>query len=187
MYGWQRYLSIEQEFAAARYYVSFSVGNAYSEFFTREVILLGVEIEAAFKELCRRINNSTPGNMGDYKSIILGTYPRIVDIYVSSKETGQIFYPFRGWDTGHLSWWDVYVQVKHNLVDQAATLDVALTMLQAYEILLFCIAATSGNFSFNYLDNPKLFTPGFEPGMSVINMQIVMDYYGEDIISKLTQ
>jgi len=81
MYGWQRYLSIEQEFAAARYYVSFSVGNAYSEFFTREVILLGVEIEAAFKELCRRINNSTPGNMGDYKSIILGTYPRIVDIY----------------------------------------------------------------------------------------------------------
>ena len=52
MYGWQRYLSIEQEFLAARQYVPYKLmKSAYSEFFTRQVIILGAEIESALKRV----------------------------------------------------------------------------------------------------------------------------------------
>lgn len=186
MYGLQRYIGIEQEFTIAQQYVDLSIEDAFSEFFTREVILLGVEIEAAFKELCYRLNGSTPGNMADYKSTILSAYPNIINIYVRNKRTGIIDYPFRGWDSGPLPWWSVYVQVKHNLIDRAATAGVALSMLRAYELLLFCVEATNGDFSFGYLDAPRLFIPEFEPGMSLENdMSFRLRYSGNEIQRRL--
>lgn len=186
MYGLQRYLGIEQEFITAQQYVDLSLETAFSEFFTREVIILGVEIEAAFKELCRRINGSTPGNMADYKSTILSTYPNIVNVYVKNKRTGTIEYPFREWDIGPLPWWSVYTQVKHNLIDRAATAGIALSMLRAYELLLFCVEATNGDFSFGYMDTPKLFIPEFEPGMTLENdMTFMLRYSGFEIQQRL--
>lgn len=186
MYGLQRYLGIEQEFITAQQYVDLSIESAFSEFFTREVILLGVEIEAAFKELCSRINGSTAGNMADYKSIILGEYTNLANIYVRNKRTGAIYYPFQGWDIGPLPWWSVYVQVKHNLIDRAATVGVALSMLRAYELLLFCVEATNGNISVGYMDMPKLFIPEFEPGMTLENdMSFTLKYSGNEIRQRL--
>ena len=186
MYGWQRYLSIEKEFVDARYYVSFSVENAFSEFFSREITFLGSEIETAFKELCYRINKSTPGNMGEYKEIIVKSFPGLVDVFVKDIETGKISVPFQDWDKTRLEWWDAYTGVKHNVVDATATLRIAVQMLQAYEILLFCIGAIEGDLEFNYLDNPKLYTPEFNPGMKLKgNMQIVLYYHGEDILNRI--
>lgn len=77
IYGWQRYLGIENDFLEALFYVSFDIKDAYSEFFSREIILLGSEIEASFKKLCESINGATPGNIGEYKAIILEAYPGI--------------------------------------------------------------------------------------------------------------
>ena len=67
IYGLQRYLGIERDFLKAQFYVSFDNKTAFSEFFSREVVLLGSEIEAAFKELCFLIDGRKPGNMGEYK------------------------------------------------------------------------------------------------------------------------
>lgn len=188
IYGWQRYLGIEQDFLKAQFYASFDLEEVYSEFFSREVILLGAEIEAAFKELCRRINGAEPSNIGDYKRIILGEYPGLVNTYVRNKQSNENQYPFREWDSGPLTWWRIYTDTKHNLVDRAATLGVALTMLQAYELLLFCIEATKGSFIIGYLDQPKLFIPDFQPGFAMIDdMQAVHIYDGTALREKLKQ
>lgn len=186
IYGWQRYLGIEKDFLEAQFYVSFDISSAYSEFFTREVILLGVEIEAAFKELCSRTTGTVPGNMGQYKDVILSNYPGIVDIYVKNKQTNIIEKPFENWDNGRLTWWDAYTNVKHNLIDQNATLQVALSMLKAYELLLFCVAAKQGDFSIDYLSTPKLFIPDFDPGLSIMaDMRTQLNYSGNQILSRL--
>ena len=186
IFGWQRYLGIEQDFLKAQFYVSFDLKEVYSEFFSREVILMGAEIEAAFKELCRLINGTGQGRIGDYKNIILGEYPGLVNTYVRNKQSDEVQYPFREWETGPLTWWRIYTDTKHNLVDHAATLGVALTMLQAYELLLFCIEATRGNFEISYLEQPKLFIPEFQPGFALLDgMQAVHTYNGAALREKL--
>lgn len=186
LYGLYRYLGIEEDFIKAQYYVSFENQNAFSEFFTREVILLGTEIEAAFKELCYRIKGETPGNIGQYKEIILCEYPNIVNIGVKNIKTNVVDKPFSGWDTGNLEWWDKYTGVKHNLVDKEATIHVAVTMLQAYLLLLFCISATAGIITIEYRDAPKLYSPLFNPGFRLTaNMKAEYGYAQDEIIRKL--
>ena len=184
IYGWQRYLSIEQDFIKAQYYVSFDIRDAYSEFFSREVILIGSEIESAFKELCKHINESRPGNISQYKQIILAHYPGIVNVGIINKQTHETQRPFDGWDKDSLSWWDKYVGTKHAIVDQNATIQVALTMLQALELLFFCITTkiTSSVFTLDYLDTPKLFIPSFQPGFAVMrDMNQVYTYDKQEI------
>lgn len=161
MYGLQRYLGLEKEFIEASYYVSLDQEDVYSEFFTREVILLGTEIEATFKELCNRINGSTPGNMSQYKEIILARFPNIVRISVCEKQSKKTTLPFENWDNSQLDWWNVYTGIKHNLVDAQATLGVALKMLQAYLILIFCVTAMKEDVYFDIFETPKLYQVGF--------------------------
>ncbi|WP_029200398.1 hypothetical protein [Oribacterium sp. NK2B42] len=120
IYGWQRYLGIEQEFITARQYVSFEQDNTYSEFFTRSVIILGAEIEGAFKKICSNIDGSALGNIGQYKEIILGVYPGIVSLTCAMRGSERRLQPFEDWDKEKLSWWDVYANVKHSLVDKDA-------------------------------------------------------------------
>ena len=184
IYGWQRYLSIEQDFIEAQYYVSFDIKDVYSEFLSREVILLGSEIESAFKELCKRINGSMPGNIGQYKQTILSFYPGIINVGVINKQTNEVQIPFKDWDNGALSWWDIYSNTKHALVDKTATLQVALIMLQALELLFFCITEKSASsyFSLDYLETPKLFKPAFQSGFALMgDMNQVYTYNKEEI------
>lgn len=187
MYGLERYLGIEKDFIEAKFYVAFDQDNVYSEFFTREIILLGAEIEAAFKELSNRIDCSTPGNMGDYKRIILSCLPQIVSVSVCEKQSGKYHFTFETWNIGALKWWSVYTGIKHNLVDTNANLGVALTMLQAYLVLIFCVTAMKEDVYFDILDTPKLFQVGFQAkGTAWLqNMDMVMFYSRETILSSL--
>ena len=185
MYGLQRYNGIEKEFIEAQYYVSFDLDSVYSEFFTREIILIGSEIESAFKELCHRIDGSTPGNMCDYKSIITHM-PRITEISVRNKQNGRCCYPFREWNDGKLHWWTVYTELKHNIVDEKANLGIALEMLQAYLLLLFCITAMVSNVNIDYLHFPKLFEVDFSVGAAIIpSMDYVIIYDRKEILNSL--
>ena len=187
MYGWERYIGIERDFISAKFYVSFGQENVYSEFFTREIILLGTEIEAALKELCKRIDGSTAGNMCEYKNIILTAMPKITQIAVIEKNSGRCCYPFYNWDVAKLDWWDVYTGVKHNLVDEKANLGVALKMLQAYELLLFCITAIKEDVHINSLEMPKMYNVIFPMrGEAILaNLDHIIIYERKEILKAL--
>ena len=140
MYGWQRFLSIEQEFKAVEQYVPYELEDTYSEFFSRMIILLGAEIEVSFKCLCKQIDpDKARGNIGQIKEIILHHYPRIAVWKCAIKVINREIVPFEGWDYGDLEWWSVYTDIKHNSVDENATYRIALKMLGAYEQLLILI------------------------------------------------
>ena len=187
IYGWKRYLGIEKEFLDAQYYVSLDIETVYSEFFTREVILLGAEIEAAFKKLCHQLDpNSSAGNIAQYKNIILGFYPGIVDFEIQNNQTHTVTKPFIGWDKKSLPWWDIYGNVKHGLLDQAATSKVATDMLKAYEVLLICISAKRGDLDLNYIELPQLYMPtmGMEFSIKGEN-RIYLSYSRKEILDLL--
>lgn len=188
VFGWQRYLGIEKDFLDAQYYVSFDLTDVYSEFFTREIIFLGAEIESAFKELCSRLGNTSAGNISQYKTTILGEYPCIEDIGIINKRNNSISKPFEQWNIKSIAWWGVYTGIKHNIVDRHATLKIAMDMLQAFELLLFCISATNGNFMIKLSEMPKLFIPELNTSHFTLysNMdEFVHRYDGRQIIQRL--
>ena len=169
IYGWQRYLGIEQEFITAREYVSLEQDNTYSEFFTRAVIIFGAEIEGAFKTICKNLMENESGNIGQYKETILSNYPGIVDLGCSIRGSNRELFPFKEWNLGKLNWWDVYSHVKHSLVDKNATCFESLQMLAAYQLCLFIVEAGRGNYSerdyiraYSAVDAPKLLVPHME-------------------------
>ena len=138
-YGWDSFLFIEEKFLEAKNYVAFEEKNydTYSLFFSNIIVLLGTRIEAAFKELCSHIDNTqTPGNIGQYKGIILKEYPNIEKCETQLIDSNLKFQPFDGWSNKKLNWWNCYTNLKHNLAANKLNLKVALDMLSAYFILL---------------------------------------------------
>lgn len=172
MLGWKRYLSIEEDFLRARYYVAFDVENAHSDFLSKSVILLGAEIEASFKKLCNLIDNTeTPGNICQYKGILLKELPNIGKFKsILREDTERNYLPFKGWDKSSLFWWDVYNNIKHSSDDKTATMEVAMTMLSAYQLLIILIAAYEerefdDRIAYTQLDIPRLLIPDVAMGM----------------------
>ncbi len=174
--GWQRYLSIEEDFLKARYYVSFDIDNVYSDFFSKSVIILGAEIEAAFKDLCRAISGKAPDSIEKYKNVILESFPNIDVLKSTLREDNQReYYPFKGWKNKRLSWWDVYSKIKHSSVDTKATLETAVTMLSAYQLLLFLVATYTCEvdsneyiIAYTQLDLPRLLIPDVPLGIAIV-------------------
>ncbi len=172
MLGWRRYLSIEEDFLRARYYVAFDVEYAHSDFLSKSVILLGAEIEASFKNLCSLIDNKAPrGNICQYKSILLKALPNIGNFKsILREDTERNYLPFKDWDKGSLFWWDVYNNIKHSSDDKTATMKVAMTMLSAYQLLIILIAAYEerdfdDRIAYTQLDIPRLLIPDVAMGM----------------------
>ena len=187
MYGWIRYLSIEEDFMKSRYYVEFDVESAYSDFISKSVILLGAEIEASFKKLCELIDRGKkPGNIGKYKEIVLEELHNIGEFKSILRDDKKHEYcPFKDWSNdshSHLNWWDIYVRTKHDLfVNHDATLDVAMKMLSAYQLLLVLITAyeksdDDDRLAYTMLEVPRLLIPD-------IDMSMAQNDYDEGLLS----
>ena len=143
-FGWEQYLIIEEDFIAAKKYINFTQNNYQvdSIFLRNEIVLLGSEIEIAFKKLINYLEPTTDaGNINQYKEKILLYYPNIVNFQTNLLGTEQIFQPYQNWDADRLSFWDSYVNIKHGINNVLATLKLALDMLSAYEIILYFIHA----------------------------------------------
>lgn len=171
MFGWKTYLSIEEQFLKANYYVAFDVENAHSNFLSQSIILLGAEIEHAFKVLCELIDVNAPrGDIGKYKEVILKNIPAIGKLRSALRENEEVqFFPFENWHNGKLTWWNIYTKIKHSTDDEKATMKVALTMLSAYQLLLILIEAyTPGEeerTAYTQLDMPRLLVPDLNVGI----------------------
>jgi hypothetical protein len=71
----------------------------------------------AFEGICKEIGvfyNSSTGNIGDYKALMLGRFPKITDFEIQITIGNRILKPFENWDKASLSWWNDYTELKHN-------------------------------------------------------------------------
>ena len=145
---WNYFLMLESDLDnTSRYIEPLNQENVYSFEFAKILILACTEVEAVFKAICHEIDDSqTAGDIGKYKSIILGRYPKIVNTKVSAKRLGRDIYPFAGWDRGPLLWWNGYNDVKHNRESNftKATYLNAVSALSALYILVFYLSKITG-------------------------------------------
>jgi len=165
--GWDRYLGIEKEFIEASYYMSLDNDNAYSEFLTKETILMGSLIEAAIKKLCANLGEVNTGNMGQYKTTILQGAPGIRRFGSKLIRSGRVITPFKDLETHKkIKWWDVFMNTKHSLVDENASCRNALEMLSAYQLLLVIAEIFDASnddkdkiVAYTYFNSPQLLVP----------------------------
>ena len=158
---WNYFLSLENDIAnTSRFVEPSGQENVYSFEFAKILILACTEVETVFRNLCEEISGTkVSSNMGDYKSIILTKYPKIVDAEVTISRLYRNIRPFEGWDVGKLLWWDAYQGVKHDrgkTFDEATYMN-AVTALSALYILIFYLAKTCNisfkNYESKYFDS----------------------------------
>lgn len=140
---WNYYLSLEKDLSnTSRYIEPSGQENVYSYEFAKLIILACTEIETIFKVICTEKSGKECGNIGEYKDIILSSFPKIVyaEVYVS--RWSQMIIPFDGWDTEKLGWWDAYVAIKHNrdINFELATYKNAVYSLSALYLLILYLA-----------------------------------------------
>lgn len=113
---WNYYLSLEQDLSnTSRYIEPQGQEDVHSFEFAKILILACTEVESVFKAICFEITKKQPtGNIGKYKEIILGNYPRIVEATVLVSRLDKNIRPFSEWSSGKLAWWEAYQQVKHS-------------------------------------------------------------------------
>lgn len=145
---WNYYLTIENDLTnTSRYIEPLGQEMVYSFEFAKILILACTEVESVFKAMCREITGTEPeGNMGEYKKIILGKYPKIVNSTVIVNRLGKNIEPFYEWSTGKLTWWDAYQVIKHSRGEhfEQATYRNAVNSMAALYILIFYLAEISG-------------------------------------------
>lgn len=144
---WNYYLSLESDLAnTSRYIEPTGQENVHSFEFAKLIILACTEVESVFKLLCMELDSAKEcGNIGEYKQMILGRYPRIVDAQVTISRLGRSISPFEDWGNKKLSWWDAYTDVKHNRGKNFcdATYINAVMGMSALYILIFYLAKTA--------------------------------------------
>lgn len=158
---WDYYLSLEGDLSnTSRYIEPFGQENVHSFEFAKILILACTELESVLKTICNEVDGNPGGTIADYKRTILGRYPKIVTAHVSVSRLGKDIYPFSGWDTGKLVWWNSYQAVKHNREEafQDATYWNAVNALSALYIAIFYLAKVV-SFPYNklygrYIDSP---------------------------------
>ena len=141
---WNYFLVLEADMNNTSRYVEPSGNESVWSFeFLKILILSCTEIESAFKQLCKEIDDTKkPGDIGEYKGIILKKYPQIVNAKVKVKRFKAEIKPFEGWDSGPLTWWDAYQHVKHTRDEyfNEATYINAVTALSALYILILYLS-----------------------------------------------
>ena len=110
---WNYFLMLETDLDnTSRYIEPSGQENVYSFEFAKLLILACTEVESVFKAICSEIEGEkSHGDIGTYKGIILKKYPNIVNSTVTIRRLGRNIEPFKGWDSGSLSWWSAYSEV----------------------------------------------------------------------------
>ena len=145
---WDYYMSLEEDLSStSRYIEPKGQESVYSFEFAKLLVLACIEIEAVFKEICLTIcENKLPQDIGKYKEIVLGKYPKIVESTVSIRKLGKDIKPFENWDKCKLSWWDAYQKVKHSREKYFvfATYLNVVTAISALHILIHYLSQATG-------------------------------------------
>ena len=139
---WHYFLILEEDFKNTLRYIYLTESNfeTYSAEYAKQLISISIEFETICKLLCQEIDNSKPGNIGQYKGTILTKFPHIwsTPIFIDQQNHMKIF-PLEEWKEkgGTLRWWTDYNDIKHtrHLNFNKATLKNTLYALGSLLIL----------------------------------------------------
>lgn len=115
---WHYFLVLEEDLKQTLRYVQLDEKNmsTFSMEFVKQIICISTEFETIAKLLCTEISGKTPGNIGEYKRIILSRFPKIgsTPVYVD-QHTQLVLYPLMAWQGQgeKLEWWEAYTSIKH--------------------------------------------------------------------------
>ena len=149
---WDYYLIIEEDLlSTARFVEPAEQEDVYSFEFQKIIILACTEIEKVFKSIAKETGVKEPGNISEYKEIVLDKYPRIIECSVSVRRLGKKIKPFENWNSDKLKWWDAYTNLKHDLDDRIkqATCINAIYAISALYILILYLSEITGLELFN--------------------------------------
>ena len=114
--SWEYYLIIDKDMKAAMRYIDpRNQANVFSFEFAKNIVLACTECESVLKLIGELRTGKIPGNISEYKEMILKNFPNITNVEVYAN--GIKIVPFSGWDTGSLEWWNSYTGIKHNRSD----------------------------------------------------------------------
>lgn len=113
---WNYFLAIEDDLKfTTRFVEPEGQEQVYSLEFTKILLLSCSEIEAVSKLIAVNNGFAEPGNIGQYKELILNKFPGITDAEVYARDIA--FKPFKDWQNGKLEWWEAYTDIKHSRVE----------------------------------------------------------------------
>lgn len=139
---WNYFLILEEDFKNTLRYIELTEKNwdCFSLELSKQLICIATEFENICKALCKEINGTTPGNLKEYKEIILKEFPNIwnTNVFIDYKNQMEIK-PLASWENigGQLDWWNAYGNIKHNRYNnfQSASLKNTLYALSSLLIL----------------------------------------------------
>lgn len=180
---WNYYLTLEGDLSnTSRYIEPAGQENVHSFEFAKILILACTEIESVLKAICRELTRTEPeGNIGCYKEVILGYYPKIINATITISRLGRNLEPFYGWDVGKLKWWSAYQEVKHSRgkhFEQASYIN-AVSAIAALYILIFYLAATV-KIDFNDMDSQYVDSDYSHPIFCAAPLKKLPDFEGDE-------
>jgi hypothetical protein len=121
----------------------------------------------AFEGVCKEIGSFkkvTPGNIGDYKALMLGNFPKIIDFEVLVTVGNRVLKPLENWDEKNLTWWTDYTELKHNYFQNLSSgnLRSCMNALGAYLLTILYYGYIENNNtlpSIPHLLAPSLLSP----------------------------
>lgn len=115
---WQYFISLEASLNETTRYVELSEDNypAFSIEYARILLSTAAEVDVVCKLLCDQIApTAKPGNIDEYRSIILNCYPKFTSIKIQVPRLERDITPWDAWSNGtNPDWWRNYNKVKHD-------------------------------------------------------------------------
>ncbi len=121
---WNYFLLLEKDFISLKNYIEVSEDNfeTYSFELSKILQLACSEIDSVCRLVCKSIDSDNDyfdetiysGNIAQYKKIILGKYPKLVQSEVSVPSLDETLSPWNEWSINDSPiWWKEYNLVKH--------------------------------------------------------------------------
>jgi hypothetical protein len=184
---WEYFLSIEQDLEKCSRFVEFSTSNYQTNSieFARIIMAAAAEVDTVAKELCNLISpQSQTRNIVEYAGVILGKYPKIINVEVSIHRYKLKVQPWNGWSTSSSpKWWQGYNKIKHERTTHfdRANLENAIHSVSALLLLIlyyFKERNNGGNEKISSFHGPKLFDiVDCSPSDEYQDAEILWDYY----------
>lgn len=132
--SWQYFLTLERDFLEMTAFVDVDPRNfhVFSDRFRSLLILLGAEIDATCKFVCKQANpDSNARSIDRYRSEISGRFPLVYLTQVHIRRYDIIFAPWMSWfEKTSPTWWRAYNDVKHDRHEHRAQANL-LNVIQA--------------------------------------------------------